>query len=179
MGPTPVLDFRSVTAGGVAGKVAEHAVLVGKPAFLREEGVSGLESLEATATRLQEEGKTAMFVAVDGRPAGILAVADPIKATTPEAIQELRALGLNVVMLTGDNRRTAEAVAKKLGLDSVEAEIEPAGKVEHVRKLRAAGRRVAMAGDGINDAPALAKPKLASPWAPEPMSPCRALASRW
>ncbi|MEO7859424.1 MAG: HAD-IC family P-type ATPase, partial [Nitrospirales bacterium] len=151
-----VKDFRSVTAGGVSGAVAGRVVMIGKPAFLRNEKISGLEPLEATAMTLQEEGKTAMYVAVDGKPAGILAVADPIKSTTPEAIRELHALGLHIVMLTGDNRRTAATVAKKLGLDAVEAEIEPAGKVSQVKKLHAEGQRVAMAGDGINDAPALA-----------------------
>jgi Cu+-exporting ATPase len=155
-----VKDFRSVTAGGVAGNVAGRAVMIGKPDFLRNEKITGLESLEASATKLQEEGKTAMFVAIDGKPAGILAVADPIKSTTAEAIRELHTLGLKLVMLTGDNRRTAAAVAKQLGLDAVEAEIEPAGKVTHVKKLRAEGKHVAMAGDGINDAPALSEAEV-------------------
>jgi len=155
-----VKEFRSVTAGGVVGTVADRVVMIGKPAFLRNEGVSGLEPLEATAVKLQEEGKTAVFAAIDGKPAGILAVADPIKSTTPEAIRELHALGLNLVMLTGDNRRTAAAVAKTLGLDAVEAEIEPAGKVSHVKNLRAEGKHVAMAGDGINDAPALSEAEV-------------------
>ncbi len=101
-----------------------------------------------------------MFVAIDGRPAGILAVADPIKSTTAEAIKELHDLGLKIVMLTGDNRRTAASVAKQLGIDDVEAEIEPAGKVAHVKKLRAEGQHVAMAGDGINDAPALSEAEV-------------------
>ncbi len=160
VGLEEVKDFRSVTAGGVAGTVAVRAVMVGKPDFLRSEKITGLEALEASATKLQEEGKTAMFVAIDGRPAGLLAVADPIKTTTAEAIKELHALGLKLVMLTGDNRRTAAAVAGQLGLDAVEAEIEPAGKVAHVKKLRAEGKRVAMAGDGINDAPALSEAEV-------------------
>ena len=155
-----VKDFRSVTAGGVVGSVKGRVVMVGKPDFLRNEKVTGLEQLEATAAKLQEEGKTAMFVAIDGKPAGILAVADPIKSTTAEAIKDLHALGLKLVMLTGDNRRTAAAVAKQLGLDAVEAEIEPAGKVAHVKKLRAEGQHVAMAGDGINDAPALSEAEV-------------------
>jgi Cu+-exporting ATPase len=155
-----VKDFRSVTAGGVVGTVSGRAVMVGKPDFLRDEKVTGLENLEATAVKLQEDGKTAMFVAIDGKPAGILAVADPIKSTTAEAIKDLHALGLKLVMLTGDNRHTAAAVAKQLGLDSVEAEIEPAGKVSHVKKLRAEGKHVAMAGDGINDAPALSEAEV-------------------
>ena len=101
-----------------------------------------------------------MFVAIDGNPAGILAVADPIKDTTAEAVRELQRLGLKLVMLTGDNRRTAAAVAKQLNLDAVEAEIEPAGKVAHIKKLRAEGKHVAMAGDGINDAPALSEAEV-------------------
>jgi Cu+-exporting ATPase len=116
-----VKDFRSVTAGGVLGTIAGRAVMIGKPDFLRNEKITGLESLEASAIKLQEEGKTAMFVAMDGKPAGILSVADPVKSTTAEAIKELHALGLKLVMLTGDNRRTADAVAKQLGLDAVEA----------------------------------------------------------
>jgi Cu+-exporting ATPase len=155
-----VKDFRSVTAGGVVGAIAGRTVMVGKPDFLRSEKVTGLEPLEASAVKLQEEGKTAVFVAIDGKPSGILAVADPIKSTTAEAIGELHALGLQLVMLTGDNRRTAAAVAKQLGLDAVEAEIEPAGKVAHVKKLRAESKHVAMAGDGINDAPALSEAEV-------------------
>ena len=122
--------------------------------------LTGVEPLEASAVKLQETGKTAVFVAIDGKPAGILAVADPIKSTTAEAIGELHALGLQIVMLTGDNRRTAAAVATQLGLDAVEAEIEPAGKVAQVKKLRADGKHVAMAGDGINDAPALSEAEV-------------------
>ncbi len=155
-----VNDFRSVTAGGVAGTVGGRAVMVGKPDFMRREKVIGWETLEASAAKLQETGKTVMFVAIDGRPAGILAVEDPIKPTTPEAIRDLHALGLTLVMLTGDNRRTATAVTEKLGLDAVEAEVDPAGKVAHVRKLRADGKQVAMAGDGINDAPALSEAEV-------------------
>ena len=155
-----VKDFRSVTAGGVLGTVADRAVMIGKPDFLRNENVTDLEPLEASAVKLQEDGKTAMFVAIDGKPAGILTVADPIKSTTAEAIRELHELGLELVMLTGDNRRTAAAVADKLGIDSVEAEIEPAGKVEQIKKLRAKGKHVAMAGDGINDAPALSEAEI-------------------
>jgi Cu+-exporting ATPase len=152
-----VSDFRSVTAGGVVGTIGGRVVLIGKPRFLRDEKVMGLESLEAAAAKLQEEGKTAVFVAIDGRPAGVLAVADPIKSSTKEAIDELHALGLQIAMLTGDNRRTAAAVAKSLGIDTVEAEVEPAGKVKFVKSLRAKLKHVAMAGDGINDAPALSE----------------------
>jgi P-type Cu+ transporter len=155
-----VKDFRSVTAGGVVGSVKGRTMMVGKPDFLRGEKVTELEQLEATAVKLQEDGKTAMFVAIDGQPAGILSVADPIKTTTAEAIKDLHALGLKLIMLTGDNRRTAAAVAKQLGLDSVEAEIEPAGKVAQIKMLQAEGHHVAMAGDGINDAPALSEAEV-------------------
>jgi Cu+-exporting ATPase len=155
-----VKDFRSVTAGGVLGTIAGRTVMVGKPDFLRNEKITDLEPLEASAVKLQEEGKTAMFVAIDGQPAGILAVADPIKSTTAEAIGDLHALGIKLVMLTGDNRRTAAVVARQLGLDAVEAEIDPAGKVAHVKKLREEGKHVAMAGDGINDSPALSEAEV-------------------
>ncbi len=155
-----VQDFRSVAGGGVIGRVGNRAVMIGKPDFLRSENVAGWEPLEFAATKLQQEGKTVVFVAVDGKPAGTLAVADPIKPASAEAIRELHALGLKVVMLTGDNRRTAAVVAEQLGLDGVEAEIEPAGKVASIRKLRAEGKRVAMAGDGINDAPALSEAEV-------------------
>jgi P-type Cu+ transporter len=158
--PGPVKDFRSVTGGGVAGTVGGRPVMVGKPDFLRNETIAGLESLEASAVKLQEAGKTAVFVAIDGKAAGILAVADPIKASTAEAIKELHQLGLQIVMLTGDNRRTAAAVANQLGLDQVEAEIDPAGKAAHIRKLRTEGKHPAMAGDGINDAPALSEAEV-------------------
>lgn len=152
-----VTDFRSVTAGGVVGNVAGCVVMVGKPDFLQNERINGLKPLETKAVKLQENGNTVMFVAIDGQPAGLLAVADPIKDTTAEAIKKLHELGLKLVMLTGDNRRTAAAVAKKLGIDTVEAEIEPAGKVAQIKMLRAAGKHVVMAGDGINDAPALSE----------------------
>jgi Cu+-exporting ATPase len=155
-----VKDFRSVTAGGVLGTVAGRAVMIGKPDFLQKERIIGLEQLEASAVKLEEDGKTVMFVAIDGKPTGILAVADPTKSTTAEAIRELHALGLKLVMLTGDNRRTAAAVARQLGLDVVQAEVEPAGKVAYVKKLRAEGKHVAMAGDGINDAPALSEAEV-------------------
>ena len=155
LGLEAVQNFRAVVGGGVSGTSGGRAVLIGKPLFLRNERITGMEALETSAETLQAAGKTVVFVAIDGKPAGILAVADPIKSTTAEAIRELHDLGLTLVMLTGDNRRTAAAVARQLGIDAVEAEIEPAGKVAHIKKLRSAGQRVAMAGDGINDAPAL------------------------
>jgi Cu+-exporting ATPase len=150
-----VRDFRSVTGGGVAGSVAGRSVRIGTGAFLRGEKIAGVEPLEALAVKLQEQGRTAMFVALDGKAAGLLTVADPIKSTTAIAVQDLHELGLRLVMLTGDNRRTAAAVARQLDLDDVKAEIDPAGKVAQIEKMRAEGKHVAMAGDGINDAPAL------------------------
>jgi len=140
----------------VAGTVAGRPVLVGKPAFLRENGVADLAALETLAAPLQAEGATAIFVAVEGRAAGVLTVADPVKSTTAQALAELRELGVNVLMLTGDNPRTAEAVAGKLGIADFQAGVTPHDKHEKVKSLKAAGRIVGMAGDGINDAPALA-----------------------
>ena len=151
-----VAEFRSVTGGGVFGRVANQTVLVGKPNFLRAEGITDLGNLESKAEQLQQTGQTVVFVAVDKKAAGLLAVADPIKSTTADAIRDLRALGLEIVMVTGDNRRTADAVAKTLGIESVEAEVEPQAKSARVQKFRHQGKIVAMAGDGINDAPALA-----------------------
>ncbi len=151
-----VADFRSVTAGGVAGQIDGRAVLVGKLKFLEAEGVAVPAALSERAAALQADGRTALFAAIDGRAAGILVVADPIKESTREAIAQLHALGVKLVMATGDNRRTAEAVARQLGLDQFEAEIEPAGKIAKVNALKQGGQVVAMAGDGVNDAPALA-----------------------
>jgi Cu+-exporting ATPase len=151
-----VAGFRSVTAGGVAGTTEGKTVLVGKSKFLEAEGVPVDAALQERAAALQAEGKTVLFAAVNGNMAGLLAVADPIKENTREAIAQLHALGVKLVMATGDNRRTAEAVARQLGLDQVEAEVEPADKISKVNSLKQGGQVVAMAGDGINDAPALA-----------------------
>jgi Cu+-exporting ATPase len=151
-----VVDFQSITGGGVSGRVLGRQVLVGKPQFLGAAGVSGLERLEERAAKLQQEGSSVVYVAIDNQAAGIIAVADPIKQSTPGAIDALHRLGLKVVMLTGDNERTARAVAKQLGIDEVEAGVEPHEKHERVRELRAQNGPIAMAGDGINDAPALA-----------------------
>jgi len=149
-------DFQSTTAGGVTGVVAGRCVLVGKPGFLRENGITDTATLEALASPHQAEGATAIFVAIDGRAAGVLTVADPVKSTTPQALAELSELGINVIMLTGDNPRTAEAVARKLGIADFQAGVTPHDKHEKVKSLKATGRIVGMAGDGINDAPALA-----------------------
>jgi Cu+-exporting ATPase len=149
-------DFQSTTAGGVAGTVDGRRVLIGKPAFLTENGVPDISALEQLAAPLQAEGAMAIFVAIDGRHAGVLTVADPLKATTLQALADLRELGVDVLMLTGDNRRTAESVARKLGIQNFEAGVTPHDKHEKIKALKAAGRIVGMAGDGINDAPALA-----------------------
>jgi Cu+-exporting ATPase len=151
-----VREFQSTTGGGVVGQVNGHRVLVGKPQFLRSRGIGNLEGLEQKAAELQQQAQTAIFVALDDRPAGILAVADPIKQSTPAAIEQLHKLGTKIVMLTGDNERTALAVAQKLGIDDVEAGVEPQHKSGCIGRLRKQGNVVAMAGDGINDAPALA-----------------------
>jgi len=151
-----VTDFNSITGGGVVGKVGGREIVVGKFKFLQERGVTDWGMLETKATTLQAEGQTAMFVAINGNAAGILTVSDPIKATTPEAIAQLHKLGLKIIMLTGDNERTANAVAKNLGLDQVEAGVAPQDKHGRIQQLQQEGQIVAMAGDGINDAPALA-----------------------
>ena len=152
----PVTDFNSITGGGVVGKLGGREIAVGKLKFLQDRHVTDLEGIEPKATVLQAEGQTAMFVAINGKAAGIITVSDPIKTSTPEAIAQLHKLGLKIIMLTGDNERTATAVAKTLGLDEVVAGVEPKDKHERILQLRQRGQIVAMAGDGINDAPALA-----------------------
>jgi P-type Cu+ transporter len=149
-------DFRSITGKGVTGTIDGQKAAVGNAKLLAEIGVAGT-GLETRADAFRQDGATAMFVAVDGRAAGIIAVADPIKATTPAALESLRSDGVRIVMLTGDNRATAQAVAAKLGITDIEAEVLPEQKNAVVRRLRREGRIVAMAGDGVNDAPALAE----------------------
>jgi len=148
-------DFESVTGRGVRARVGGRSVELGNAALMQESGAD-VGALAAQAERLRVDGATAMFLAVDGRTAGMIAVADPIKDSTPAAVQALRADGLRIVMATGDSVTTAEAVARRLGLDEVHGEVRPQDKAALVAELRAQGRRVAMAGDGINDAPALA-----------------------
>jgi P-type Cu+ transporter len=150
-----VSEFRSVTGKGVIGKIGQHAVAVGNSRFLNELGID-CTSLKGRIETLRHDGATAIFVAIDNRPAGIIAVADPIKATTPAALRRLKADGVRIVMLTGDSRITAQAVAARLGIGDIEAEVLPEQKQAIVRRLRDEGRAVAMAGDGVNDAPALA-----------------------
>ncbi len=147
--------FDSPTGKGVTGTVDGRRVVVGNARVMTEEGIAP-GALAARAEALRANGATAIFVAVDGMAAGILAISDPIKPTTPEAIRSLHADGIRIVMLTGDNRTTAEAVARSLGIDEVEAEVLPDQKAAAVERLRREGRVVAMAGDGVNDAPALA-----------------------
>jgi Cu+-exporting ATPase len=149
-------DFASVTGKGVTGKVGGRAVALGNAKLMAEAGVP-FGALEAAADRSRGGGATALFMAVDGKPAGVIAIADPIKATTAAALESLRADGIRIVMLTGDNKITAQAVADKLGIKEVDADVLPQDKNRIVKKLKSEGRVVAMAGDGVNDAPALAE----------------------
>ena len=153
---TPADQFESITGRGVTGRVDGRAVALGNPGLMQVLSIDA-DSLSAEAESGRAQGQTVMFVAVDGHVAGLIGVADPIKASSADAIAALHREGLQVVMLTGDNRTTAKAVAERLGIDRVEAEILPDQKAEIVRRLQAEGHTVAMAGDGINDAPALAQ----------------------
>jgi P-type Cu+ transporter len=148
-------DFKAYPGGGVSGTVEGRAVAVGSEAFLQERGADA-SALAEKAETLRRGGATVVFVAVDGGAKALIAVADPIKEGAGEALAALRARGVKVVMLTGDNQTTAGAVAQKLGLDAFEAEVKPEGKAETITRLKGEGRVVAMAGDGVNDAPALA-----------------------
>jgi P-type Cu+ transporter len=152
-------SFRSRTGRGVEGRVDGRAVAVGNAAFLDELGVSP-SGLAERAEAPRREGQTVVFVLLDGQPAGLIGIADPIKDSSAGAIRDLRADGIRLIMLTGDNRTSAEAVARRLGLDEVRAEVLPDQKAEEVGRLQAEGRIVAMAGDGINDAPALARAQV-------------------
>ncbi|GAB4353346.1 MAG: heavy metal translocating P-type ATPase [Immundisolibacter sp.] len=159
LAPGACEDFQSVTGQGVRGRIEGRAVTLGNPALLAALGVDP-GNLAERAEALRAAGKTAMFLAVDGRVAGVIAVADPIKASALAAIRALHGEGIRIVMLTGDSATTARAVAATLGIDDVIAEVQPAQKARHIRELQAAGRFVAMAGDGINDAPALAQAQV-------------------
>ena len=149
-------QFESVTGQGVHGKIQDRQVALGNAKLMQMQNIA-IDPLKPQADELRLSGQTVMFVAADGKLAGFISVADPIKASTAEALKALHEAGVKVVMLTGDNRTTAEAVARQLGIDRVEAEVLPEQKTEIVKKLQSAGRFVAMAGDGINDAPALAQ----------------------
>ncbi len=149
-------QFQALAGRGVEAHVGGHDVLLGNIALLRERDIDAA-SFEREMARLSGEGKTPMLVALNGKVAGVLAVADPIKATTPAAIARLKAMGVTVVMLTGDNRRTAEAVARQVGIDRILPEVMPEHKAEEIKRLQGEGQVVAMVGDGINDAPALAQ----------------------
>ncbi len=152
-------EFQSVTGKGVTGRVEGRTVSVGNEKFIRELAGDWGNAAERAEER-RSEGQTVVFVAADGKPAGFIGVADPVKATTAEAIQELHHDGIQIVMLTGDNRATAEAVARRLGIDQVHAEVLPDQKSAVVKKLQSEGKTVAMAGDGVNDAPALAQAQV-------------------
>jgi Cu+-exporting ATPase len=153
--PVAATDFLSVAGGGVSATIAGHAVQVGRPGFLESLGVD-VSSLSASADALAADGKTPVFAAIDGCAAAVIAIADTLKAGSVEAVAELRRLGIAVAMLTGDNRRTAEAIARSAGIDRVVADVRPDGKAAAVKALQAEGKVVAMVGDGVNDAPALA-----------------------
>jgi P-type E1-E2 ATPase len=149
-------DFASVTGKGVTGKIGGRSVALGNAKLMTDLGVA-LGELEQKADALRNDGATALFLAVDGKPGGVIAIADPLKSTTQAALDSLRKENIRIVMLTGDNKTTAEAVAHKLGIKEVEADVLPQDKIRIVKKLTAEGRIVAMAGDGVNDAPALAE----------------------
>ena len=150
------IGFASVTGEGVTGKVGDRRIALGNAKLMASQGVA-IGDLERKADVLRGDGATALFLAIDGKPSGIIAIADPIKATTEAALDQLRGDGIRIVMLTGDNKTTAEAVARTLGITEVEADVLPQDKNRIVKKLAAEGRIVAMAGDGVNDASALAE----------------------
>jgi Cu+-exporting ATPase len=150
-----VMGFDSPTGKGAIGMVERKRIVIGNAKFLSELKIAS-DELSGAADKLRQDGATAIFIAINGKAAGAIAIADPVKATTPVALEELRAAGIRIVMLTGDNRITAQAIARKLGITDVEADVLPDNKAEIVGKLKRAGGVVAMAGDGVNDAPALA-----------------------
>jgi P-type Cu+ transporter len=155
--PTAVGGFQAHPGKGVQGLVKDTAAVLGNTAMMRDAGIVLDAAAAARAEDLRRSGQTVMFVAVDGQLAGLIGVIDPVKSTTPEAIEALRAEGLRIVMLTGDNRTTAEAVASALKIEDVRADVLPTDKQNVIRELQKEGRVVAMAGDGVNDAPALAE----------------------
>jgi Cu+-exporting ATPase len=154
IGSQTVSAFQATPGFGIEGTVNDRKVLVGADRALRKAGVD-LSGVSDKAATLGDEGKSPLYAAIDGKLAAVIAVSDPIKDTTPAAIKALHALGLQVAMITGDNKRTANAIARQLGIDEVVAEVLPEGKVDAVKRLRTGDRKVAFIGDGINDAPAL------------------------
>jgi Cu+-exporting ATPase len=154
--PAMVRDFQSVTGQGVVGTGSSGRVAIGNAALMKTEGID-VSPAQQRAGELRQQGQTVMFVAASGKLVGLVGVADPIKESAREAIAALHGEGLKVIMLTGDNRATAEAVARTLGIDDVVAEVLPDQKAAAIKRLQGEGRHVAMAGDGINDAPALAQ----------------------
>ena len=149
-------SFNAVPGHGIEARIEGRALLLGNRKLMRDRGVQ-LEGLEATVAKLADDGKTPMYVAIDGKPAGIVAVADTVKDDSKQAIQNLKTMGLEVVMITGDNERTGKAIGRQVGIERVLAEVLPQDKAFNVQKLQLEGKKVAMVGDGINDAPALAQ----------------------
>jgi len=154
--PSDPEDFRAVEGHGIEARVDGREILVGNKKLMENRGVK-IGDLEEKAEQLAAEGKTPVFISLDGRAAGLIAVADTLKENSLQAVEKLRKLGLEVVMLTGDNRKTAEAIARKAGIERVLSEVLPEDKVHEIKKLQSEGKKVAMVGDGINDAPALAQ----------------------
>lgn len=155
-----VVDFESITGAGIKGKINGKVVIIGKQKFIEELKINIPEDLKKQAVDLQDRAQSVVCVAAEGKIAGILGISDPIKKTTPDAIKRLHEMGLKIIMLTGDNRKTAEVISKQLGLDGFQAELEPKSKQEIVKKFKGEGAVVMMAGDGINDAPALAEAEV-------------------
>jgi len=158
--PVPVEDFQSVTGAGIKGKVGARVVLLGREGFIEASGINLSEELKRRAGELEEKAQTVAWVAVNGQAAGIIGISDPIKKTTPDAIRALRKMGIRVMMLTGDNEKTAKTIAKELGITDVYAGCDPKAKQDIVKKLKRSGEKVMVAGDGINDAPALAEAEV-------------------
>ena len=153
----PAEQFNTFGGKGVTGRVLGEDVLVGNRAIMHENGVAIETGTESAITRFEQEGKTAVIIAVSGKMAGVIAIADTLKETTPAAVAGLKSMGIDVIMITGDNRRTADAVARQSGITTVIAEVLPQDKAAEVKSLQAKGEIVAFVGDGINDAPALAQ----------------------
>ncbi|MFQ6617670.1 MAG: HAD-IC family P-type ATPase, partial [Fidelibacterota bacterium] len=151
-----VKDFNAIAGHGIQAKIDNSQILLGNEKLMKDYSIS-LGELKRKAEQFSEEGKTSMYIAVDGRAAGVIAVADTLKENSREAVEELHRMGIEVAMLTGDNRRTAEAIARQIGIDRVLAEVLPEDKAIEVKKLQNEGKIVGMVGDGINDAPALAQ----------------------